>query len=306
LILSTALPALDALKVNFSTHETSAQANALTQAKQVYDEYGCFIAQDLVSASELSKIQENIQRIVNLYRAQIGLSEEADNDGVTRFDDGFMPMNRADRQHGGVIYRVIRRVTPIHELAVQSNILAISQKLMNSDLLISNGSMAVRVDQPNEDKYLFDWHQDYPYIQDSPDGIVIWMALHDVDENGGCLRVIPSSHKLGLLPVRVTDPTNARGNRAASISIADKSAFEQLPTLQVPMKAGDALVFSTLLLHASSANRSTRARWTIQFRYGNFANDLSVKKKWPGALYDGQNFWETHPEYVVNVDEVTS
>jgi phytanoyl-CoA hydroxylase len=44
-------------------------------------------------------------------------------------------------------------------------------------------------------------HQDYHYIKDDPmTMIAAWIAMEKVDQENGCLWVIPGTHKLGLLP----------------------------------------------------------------------------------------------------------
>jgi hypothetical protein len=118
------------------------------------------------------------------------------------------------------------------------------------------------------------------------------------------LRLIPGSHRLGVLPVNVTDPHGAGASRAHSMEIADPSVADSMPAVNVPVPMGDVLVFNTLLLHASNPNRSTRSRWTIQYRYGNFENDRALAKNWPGAMNFGRGFEKTHPEYVANLSEL--
>jgi hypothetical protein len=66
---------------------------------------------------------------------------------------------------------------------------------------------------------------------------------------------------------------------------------------------GDVLVLNSLLLHASNTNRSTRTRWTIQYRYGNFEEERAIAKNWPGVMNLGREFDKTHPEYVANLRE---
>ena len=66
----------------------------------------------------------------------------------------------------------------------------------------------------------YDWHQDNGFGPLDPYTTVsCWMALDDVNENNGCLWVIPGSHKLGQLKhneergreriVEVSDETGA-------------------------------------------------------------------------------------------------
>jgi hypothetical protein len=61
----------------------------------------------------------------------------------------FMQLNRADREHGGTIYRAARRVTPIHELAVHPKLTRVAKSLMATETLILNGILAVAATRPS-------------------------------------------------------------------------------------------------------------------------------------------------------------
>jgi hypothetical protein len=288
------------LRIELPTPDHPEWEASLQRAKTLYEEFGAFVAGGVTAGKLLDDICGDVGSLIQLKMCQEGMGDLRAREGASRFDDGFVELNERDREFGGTIYRACRRITPIHQLATSRVFIEIAKGLMETDLLISNGIMAVRIDQPNEDKFLFDWHQDYPFIQDSLDGVVFWMSLHDVDETNGWLRIIPGSHKRGLLPLRITDMDNTQGNRAHSMKIDDLSVVDEMPHLNVPLKKGDALVFNTLLLHCSQPNRSDRARWTIQVRYGNFRHPTAIEKNWPGTQKMGLHFEASHPEYVVD------
>lgn len=232
---------------------------------------------------------------------------EPETDGQSRFDHGFVQLNQLDRKHGSVIFDASRRLTPIHQVSVQPKLLDISRALMNTDTLMCCEHKPVRIDQPSEDTYLFDWHQDFPFIMDLEDSIVYWIPLHDVDNDNGCLIVAPGSHKLGVMPMNVRDPQNRGDNKSRTMHIKDLSPLEQFEHYTVPMHKGDVLVFSTLLLHRSQANMTTRSRWTLQIRYGNYEYAKAVGRDWTGTLRDGGWLGDRHPEYVSsNVKEPTT
>ena len=174
----------------------------------------------------------------------------------------------------------------------------LAELMIGTGLIASSDINAMRIDLPNEDKYLFDWHQDYPYVLDLLDGIVFWVPLQDVDRENGWLSLALGSHQLGLLNMVVSDPDNRANNRTKSMRIADSSIADRYTIVQLPLKFGDALVFNTLLLHASSPNRSARARCTLQFRYGNFLHPVAIDRGWPKAMRDGAVFHTLHPDHV--------
>ena len=69
----------------------------------------------------------------------------------------------------------------------------------------------------------------------------------------GCVRVVPGSHKLGLLP-------HSSEGVLASVSPEEYPVSEALP---IEAKAGDALFFSYLTIHGSGINESREARTTV-------------------------------------------
>jgi len=99
-------------------------------------------------------------------------------------------------------------------------------------------------------------HQDNGYgTLDPPLDVTVWTALTDTDETNGCLVVIPGSHQAGLLEheVATANPAlrEARGEGAVPL----------------PLRAGEAVAFSGMLLHGSGPNRSDRSRVGMHARY---------------------------------------
>lgn len=271
------------------------------QLADKYHRHGCALLKGLFTPDDLLPTQKYIERLVGLRAQHAQLVSDAT--AKDRFDDGFLALNQQDRHHGSVIFDACRRLLPLHVLSVDPRLIAIAQALMETETIIASDVKAIRVDQPDEDKYLFNWHQDYPFIMDSEDAIVFWIPLHDVDDHNGCLRVAVGSHKLGILPMRVNDKRNAQNNKQKFMEIATPSCVDDFPQITVPAELGDVLVFSTLTMHCSQPNRSQHTRWTAQIRFGNFCHPNAVKRDWPGSLRDGSWFDEKHPEYIVNPDD---
>lgn len=100
-------------------------------------------------------------------------------------------------------------------------------------------------------------HQDYYYIKNDPmTMIAAWTAMEDrVDEENGCLYVMPGTHKLGLLPHGAVKNLEEHEHWTEETEGIDTS--RQIP---VVMEKGDILFFSELLIHSSNKNRS-KDRW---------------------------------------------
>ncbi len=112
----------------------------------------------------------------------------------------------------------------------------------------------------------FDWHQDNGYGELEPYNTISTLtALEDVDEDNGCLRIIPGSHKEGQIDVN--DFFNKK-RRQQDVSISlDVDESHAIP---VPMKAGETLMFHCWTLHQSRGNFSeSRDRRILFMRYAD-------------------------------------
>lgn len=294
-----AAPAAARLEVDFGAcrADPDALTSAIGRARGSFETTGCFLARRLFATEELDPTRRALQRLIELRMRHALVPREQEADGQQRFDDGFLALCCADRSHGGVIYRASRRLLPAHQLSVHPRLVAIAAALMDTQTVIASDDKSIRIDHPGEDTYLFGWHQDYPYIMDSKDAVVFWIPLQDVDESNGCLRVALGSHRLGLLPQRVLDPENQGNNRSRVLDFVTEDEVSQFERVSLPISFGDALVFSTLTLHSSQRNQSSRARWTLQFRFGNYENPDAVARGWPGTHREA-SFQASHPDLV--------
>jgi len=110
--------------------------------------------------------------------------------------------------------------------------------------------------KPPERGSPFPMHQDYPYF---PHELGTMMAaiihLSDADEEMGCLRVYPGTHKRGPLPV--VDPAQP---------YCDPQEYPIAGAKACPGRRGDVFFFNYLLVHGSDINRSPRTRKTALFQ----------------------------------------
>ena len=112
-------------------------------------------------------------------------------------------------------------------------------------------------------------HQDWRSMQGSLDSIVVWVPLADVDVQLGALEVVPGSHKLGLLTTEVVN------------SFGKVERFGDGDFVSVEAKQGDALFFSSFLVHRSGVNTTDSIRWSCHFRYNNLAEQTFIERGYP-------------------------
>ena len=81
------------------------------------------------------------------------------------------------------------------------------------------------------------------------------MALDDTDSQNGGVWVLPGSHKKGIYP-----HTNDGDGHLIGYEGPEKG-------VNVPMKRGDVLIFSSLVLHSTGPNHTDRKRRAYVLQY---------------------------------------
>ncbi|MCB9542278.1 MAG: phytanoyl-CoA dioxygenase family protein [Myxococcales bacterium] len=105
----------------------------------------------------------------------------------------------------------------------------------------------------------FPWHQDFPFWPvDAPRGVVCWIPLVASEAAGGGLTFARGSHHLGVQPVM--DLHRGRP-QAPGAALASLDGFDAVCP---PLRPGDAVFFSPLVMHGSPPRRASgrRAAWS--------------------------------------------
>jgi phytanoyl-CoA hydroxylase len=146
------------------------------------------------------------------------------------------------------------------------------ESLLGADILFVN-SMVVTKPPGVDGRHPM--HQDLLYFGFRPGDRVVgtWTALEDVTRENGCLAVIPGSHQLPLLDH--ADPDWEHVN-LGFVGVSEQDAAA--PRQHVEMKAGDTLLFHSLLLHGSGTNSSQGFRRAISAHYA----DANCEDQWNG------------------------
>lgn len=102
------------------------------------------------------------------------------------------------------------------------------------------------------------WHQDYHYWQcnDATNMLTAWVALVDVDEENGCVEMVPGSHKWGLLGASdfFSQDLDALQKKIEAVS---GRPFATEPMI---LKAGQVSFHHCLTIHGSRPNQSDAPR----------------------------------------------
>ncbi|MCS6775147.1 MAG: phytanoyl-CoA dioxygenase family protein [Chloroherpetonaceae bacterium] len=121
--------------------------------------------------------------------------------------------------------------------------------------------------KPPEKGSPFPMHQDAPYFPHARHSMIaVILHFDDAPIEKGCVRVVPGSHRLGLLE------HNPEGGW--HLPFSDYPVESAVPC---EAQAGDALFFSYLTIHGSGLNTSSEARTTLLIQMRDPTDPPTVK-----------------------------
>jgi len=205
-----------------------------------------------------------------------------DNVKYENVDQIWNHLKSSNRALGGTLYNGFKHLQAIKRLGSSKEMHEILGSLcgVRQPALID---INCRIDSNGEEKFLFDWHQDYWFSICSPNSVVVWIPITKLEPSMGGLQIISNSHTGGRI-FRTKAGTQYR-------SYADAITLdEELPQCKInvvdDMDVGDALFFKFNVLHKSIPIRSTqRSRFTVQLRFADFSDPEFVSQGYrPGTV----------------------
>lgn len=139
------------------------------------------------------------------------------------------------------------------------------------------------------------WHQDAYYWPMAPhNSVTVWLAFDDVDEVNGGMKLIPGSHRGGLMKHGADADTDS----VLSLQLEDGSDFDSTTAVQFKLKAGQCSLHDDRAIHGSVANPSDRRRAGLTIRYSGteVKNDMSVNPNFKTYLCRGVDTYQHNPK----------
>jgi phytanoyl-CoA hydroxylase len=237
-----------------------------------YRERGFLLARGFFEAAEIDGIRDEAREVFRMQMIQQGIATEAPLDEAT-FNRGMVALFENHLQVFVNCGKQVQHLISLHRLALDERIIAVLRELglgfpnvsTRPILYFNSPSLAKK-----EVYWRLDAHQDWRSMQGSLDSMIVWIPLVDIDRKLGALEVIPGSHRQGLLPSEMAD---GYGHMVGAV---DPGEF-----VPVEVEKGDALFFSSLLVHRSGTNSSDSLRWSCHFRYNNLQESSFVRRGFP-------------------------
>ncbi|AHB47561.1 phytanoyl-CoA dioxygenase [Hyphomicrobium nitrativorans NL23] len=263
-------------------------ANGYVLLKQFYD-----------PEQDIAPIQEDIRAIIALLCEKYGVDAPTATswEAMTEAYPALIAKNRA---WGGDVYDAIKQVPAFMQLVANKRNAALFAALRpGSQPGIAANGYGIRIDNPGEEKYRAQWHQEFPGQLRSLDGIVFWTPLVPVTPDMGPVQIAEGSHAEGIVPVYVDDAgADKTGAYALHLDRAEER-LQRYPQVAPLTQPGDLVLMDFLTLHQSGFNVSKIPRWSIQYRYFNFAEPTGIRIGWKGSFAAGVKFEDVLPELLV-------
>jgi hypothetical protein len=159
-----------------------------------------------------------------------------------------------------------------YRLATEPTVLDAVEDVLGPDLLIA-GSLVLS--KPPRDPGFIAWHQDnyYSNLHLTP-SLSAWIALRDSTIENGCMRVVPGSHREGVLPHEEKANPNNLLNQGQEIQVEVNEA----DAVEVVLRAGEMSLHHAAIIHGSRPNRSDTQRLGFVVRFVTNAYDLAAQQ----------------------------
>ena len=234
----------------------------LKARKAFFEKEGYLIVENLLSTEEVERCQAEIHRLHAFAAGHESDAEKARAE-IARRHVQREPFAKDETQANNL--PVLRKAENtrqysevFRDLAQHPKLIEVIQELTGSDdLLLFRSTLMFKPAFHGSSHGL---HQDSAYWpMDPPNLVTVSIALNDATPENGCFKVIPKSHLWGM---------QSWGNiaREQDAKLTDRTEVEA-QQMDVPLAAGSALFFHSLMVHGSGPNTTPNPRNTALYAY---------------------------------------
>jgi non-haem Fe2+, alpha-ketoglutarate-dependent halogenase len=171
----------------------------------------------------------------------------------------------------------------VYQMAAHPKVLDAVSTILGSNLMVWGTRWFTKM--PGDKTYI-SWHQDATYWGlHPPDVTTAWIALSDSVSENGCMRVIPETHKAGLLPQNETYAPDNALSRGQEIAVA----VEESQAVDIVLRPGEMSLHHIGIVHGSNANISGAPRIGLAIRYISTAVLQDAKERSLAMLVRGRD-----------------
>ena len=234
----------------------------LKERKAFFEQEGYLVVENLLSAAEVEACQTEIHRLHQFAAGQES-DPEKERAAVARRHVQQEPFATDETQGNNL--PVLRKAENtrqysevFRDLAQHPKLIRVVQELIGTDdLLLFRSTLMFKPAFHGSSHGL---HQDSAYWPMEPPNLVtVSIALNDATVENGCFKVIPRSHLWGM---------QSWGHiaRQQDAALTDRKEVSE-QQMDVPLSAGSALFFHSLMVHGSGPNTTPNPRNTALYAY---------------------------------------
>jgi hypothetical protein len=191
-----------------------------------YEDYGYVAPIDILSSEEAIRIKTEIEYIEK------------------KWPDELIGLGRNNAHY----------ISPVFDQVCHNyKILNAVESIIGKDILVGGTTLFIK---DPDNKGFVSWHQDAKYIGFEPHNwVTAWLAVTDANEENGCMRMWPGTHKEKIQKHKDTfNESNllTRGQTVQNVPL-DK-------TIPNELKAGQLSLHHPMIVHGSTPNRSNSRR----------------------------------------------
>ena len=245
---------------------TDADADADADAGAFYQENGYFVLEDAFSATELQALRSSV--------GELAAKASSLRDSTDRFKFHLFGDGDGDA-------RLLQQVAEPHELGGEWSALARDKRILDTVELFIGPDISLYysmlIMKPPRRGAPAPWHQDMSFfVHDRAALVACQVYLDDSTVENGCVRVVPGSHRLGLL-------NHFKDGVFTEVFQGDTTPYDAA-AVPLTVKAGSVAFWHCLTLHSSHSNLSENARRAVVFEYKNPAARLLQGSFSPGEV----------------------
>jgi hypothetical protein len=237
-----------------------------------YRSQGYVLCKGFLDPDEVDLVHREAMGVFARQMVRLGILE-APEVGTPAFEAGMFALFERDVATFANCGKQAQHLISLHRLSLDDRLVAALRSL-GLELPNISTRPVLYFNHPRLAKKEVYWrlgpHQDWRSMQGSLNSVVAWVPLADVSTELGALEIVPASHLGGLVDAEMVD---GYGNVRDEV---DDAAM-----VSVEVQRGDALFFSTFLLHRSGTNVSEHIRWSCHFRYNDLAEPTFVERGYP-------------------------
>ena len=204
-----------------------------------YDELGYFVMPSVFDAAQLAELDRALEPGERLVRELLG-----------QLPDGRLSVAGLDTQT--VAPNMVGSSPVLRDVCADPTLLGICADVLGPDVRLYWEQAVYK--QPHSAEPVL-WHQDNGYTWVEPQSyLTCWIAITDATPDNGCVSVVPGAHRDGTLAHHSTP-------------IGQECWGDWELALDVPVDAGDVVVFSSLTPHATRRNATDEVRKAYIVQY---------------------------------------